>query len=102
MCAIFGSFKIDKLKELYELNKYRGELAYSLACFHFKDGRIKNKFLWGNRTSIPEDTWEILTSSKGYFVGHIQAPTTDTSEIQPSIFESTLLWHNGIIKQKEL
>ena len=102
MCAIFGSFKLEKLKELYELNKYRGELAYSLAMFETKNNLIKNKILWGGRTPFPEDTWELLKDKKGYFVGHIQAPTTDTTEIQPSMFEGTLLWHNGIIKQKEL
>lgn len=102
MCAIFGSFKLDKLKELYELNRYRGELAYSLACFQFNGERIRNKFLWGGRTSFPDDTWDLLKDVKGYYVAHIQAPTTDTEEVQPSVFHNTLLWHNGIVKQKEL
>lgn len=102
MCAIFGSSSLEKLKELYELNRYRGELAYSLACFEANRGEIKNTILWRARTPLPPDTWELLDGKKGYFLGHIQAPTSDTEEIQPCRIESSLLWHNGIIKQKEL
>lgn len=102
MCAIFGSFSLEKLKELYELNKYRGELAYSIAAFRLKDSQTHLDLVWSDRTPLPEDTWELLKIKKGYFVGHIQAPTTDTEEIQPSRIDSTYLWHNGIIKQKGL
>jgi hypothetical protein len=102
MCAIFGSYDLEKLKDLYVLNKYRGELAYSLACFEYKNEKVVNQLLWSERKPFPEDTWELLKDMKGYFVAHIQAPTTDTEEIQPSVFDNSLLWHNGIIKQKEL
>lgn len=102
MCAIFGSHSLDKLRELYELNKHRGELAYSLASFTLKNNTVKNKLFWSERKPFPEDTWDLLKDEKGYFLAHIQAPTTDSEEIQPSVFEGTLLWHNGIIKQKQL
>ena len=41
MCAITGSFYKEKLKELYTLNAYRGELNYSLATFKPYKGKVE-------------------------------------------------------------
>jgi hypothetical protein len=37
-----------------------------------------------------------------YIVAHSQAPTTESKNIHPAVYGDSLLWHNGIVKQKEL
>jgi len=37
-----------------------------------------------------------------YYLGHVQAPTTDSVETHPSNINGDLLWHNGIIKDYQV
>ena len=101
MCAIICSSNVDKLKELAELNEYRGALNYSLAMFK-KESPLTYTNLWQGEGGFPEDTWDTLWPEGYYYVGHTQAPTTQSNNVQPSRFFNTLLWHNGIVKQKML
>jgi glutamine phosphoribosylpyrophosphate amidotransferase len=99
MCAIVGSFDKDKLKELIELNCYRGNHSYSISEY-----TLKTKSLFTTR-GLGDFPFEILKELKEgkYYIAHTQAPTTDaksTSNIHPHRFnDDYMLWHNGIIKE---
>lgn len=99
MCAIIASFNIHTFNELYQLNSYRGNLTHSIAKFtndHL--GNIKHTSLVRAQGEMPP-----LKEDEGlYYVGHSQAPTTQHSFIHPAVYGKAMLWHNGIIKQKEL
>ena len=99
MCGIFASFNRDTIKELFELNSYRGCHSFSI----MQGGRVIRELGAFNYS---------LVDSKGYKVCHVQAPTTSARGIEsvhPAQIGEALLWHNGIIKdfdvvrlQKEL
>lgn len=104
MCAISGSFNPDKLKELYKLNAYRGELSYSITSFLPYDN-FYNELgtLVQDSGPIPDDVFKFATELPGrFYVAHSQAPTTQTGHMHPAAYGNCLLWHNGIIKQKSL
>ena len=104
MCAITASFSIEKLKELYKLNAYRGELSYSLTTFDNDDtGRTHVGVLLQDEGKLPDLVLDTFIDQPGrFYVAHSQAPTTDTKNIHPAAYGDALLWHNGIIKQKTL
>lgn len=103
MCSIVGSYNIQKFKELYDLNAYRGTLTSSFTVID-EDGEIVTL----NRFTDPEKLFKIIDNTlfSGdtgcYFLGHSQAPTTQASGIHPAESKTgdMLLWHNGIIKEK--
>ncbi len=105
MCAITASFDKNKLQELYKLNAYRGELSYSLSSFTFTDFMtedIRLNILMQDNNKMPEDLIKNLPDGGKYFIAHSQAPTTSSNNIHPAVFGNAMLWHNGIIKQKNL
>lgn len=101
MCSIIGSFNKSTVLDLCELNSYRGQHSHSISYF---DTTI-NKF-----TSIQRKLGQISYDAidipdNHYCVIHMQAPTTDSkssNNIHPAEIDSNLLWHNGIIKEKEI
>jgi glutamine phosphoribosylpyrophosphate amidotransferase len=99
MCAIIGSFDIDKLKDLVELNSYRGQQSYS-----FSEYDPENQQLLMRQKCLGAFSLDNVEVKAGmYYVAHIQAPTTGASAIEsihPSVRNdgNDLLWHNGIIK----
>jgi len=96
MCAIFGSFNKGKFKELHALNQYRGELSYSLTLI---DSNSSVKNLKQESTKMPpSDVDGLVMQEDDYILGHIQAPTSETSNIHPARNGVSLLWHNGIVK----
>ena len=101
MCAIFGSYDLDKLEELAEINAYRGQLSYSLSEYNTTTQQLIMR-----RKCLGAFTLEGLEMTRGmYYIGHIQAPTTGASaeeSIHPSVRTDghDLLWHNGILKEK--
>lgn len=96
MCAIIGSFDKEKFKQLHALNAYRGELSYSLALFN-NQGELKS--LERAADKLTYDRIDSLAMDQGdYILGHIQAPTSEASNIHPAHNGSNLLWHNGIVK----
>ena len=111
MCAIFGSKNKEKFLELAELNQYRGYHAHSTTVFqtgalkHYHDAE-KLKYITTNsgdgefRDTISMSEDDVLTMT--YYLGHVQAPTTDTSDTHPSNIKGDLLWHNGIIKDYQV
>lgn len=103
MCAITGSFSKDKLQELYKLNSYRGESSYSLGSFVCTKPSIL-QYVYKHEGKMPDDyiSTAFEDNNKTYFIAHSQAPTTDTHNIHPAVNGNAMLWHNGIIKQKEI
>lgn len=103
MCSLIGSFSIDKYKELYELNAYRGTLTSSFTVID-EDSEIVTL----NRFNNPERMFEVIENTLFagetgcYFLGHSQAPTTSASGVHPAEINDSLLWHNGIIKETEI
>lgn len=103
MCAIIGSFDKNKLKELHKLNAYRGELSYSITSLKDMGNRYQVQLLVQDKDKMPENLIDDLPVREGNFiVAHTQAPTTSSTNIHPAIYSNYLLWHNGIIKQKEI
>ena len=103
MCAITGSLYKEKLKELYTLNAYRGELNYSLATFKPYKGKVEFQTLFQDSGKMPGTLIDGIPCKEGDFIiAHSQAPTTNANSIHPAVYGDALLWHNGIIKQKNL
>lgn len=101
MCAISGSFSKSKLKELYKLNAYRGEMNFSLTAFEAHNDKTRLGIIYQDAGGLPD----FLVDSQvefptRFFLTHSQAPTSGASNIHPATYSSALLWHNGIIKQK--
>ena len=105
MCAITASFDKNKLEELYKLNAYRGELSYSVSSFTYTDfisDSIRLNVLMQDSNKMPDYLIKNLPQGGKYFIAHSQAPTTSSNNIHPAVFGDAMLWHNGIIKQKNL
>lgn len=102
MCSIIASFDKEKMKQLVELNSYRGTHSHSLFVFD----KLNGNAIFGHKDFGPLDMSE-HEIPEGYIVAHQQAPTTDNkdeSSVHPARLGNvdTLLWHNGIIKEKEV
>jgi len=78
MCGIYASFNDEKFEALRLVNKVRG---------------VKN---------ITKKT--IFMNGVGYMIGHIQSPTSNSAHSHPATLNhcDSLLWHNGIVKEKQL
>lgn len=105
MCSISGSFSKQKIKDLYRINAYRGEMNYSVTTFEYDSSwnrtRVGTVFQdeGGLQDFIIDNQQE---SEVKYFLTHSQAPTTEVSSIHPATYSGALLWHNGIIKQSTI
>ncbi len=103
MCAITASLDKEKLKELYKLNAYRGELNYSLSTFRNYKDKLELMTLFQDSGKMPDTMIDSIPSKEGDFIiAHSQAPTTDSKNIHPAVYGDAMLWHNGIIKQKNI
>lgn len=107
MCSIIGSSNIIKLKELIQLNLYRGNSTFSITEIDIKTNKIKsvNKFL----SNYVDDKLDIYKNMNNiYYIVHIQAPTNscglNEENIHPAYYKkyNNYLWHNGIILQKDI
>ena len=100
MCAIVGSFDTEKLKELVELNSYRGQHSHSISYYNCREKTLTITKKLGSL-----ELADINIPEGHYGICHIQAPTTDATDINSihpasGLFENkpTCLWHNGILK----
>ena len=111
MCSITGSFDLNKLQELIDLNNYRGVHSHSITVF--EPGGLLDTFyvatnlLYQDKGMGPLelDNHDLSKFEDCYFLVHQQAPTTDSNtihSIHPAKTEDTMLWHNGIIKAKQV
>ena len=99
MCSIIGSYDVEEVKVLAKLNSYRGQHSHSIAVI--KDTVLS--FLRRGLGPLPLEDLDNLP--KGYIICHQQAPTTDakdSSSIHPAEYQQCLLWHNGIVKDKQI
>lgn len=101
MCSIVGSFSKDKFKELVKLNQSRGSFSYSFLVLN--PTTLETVSLTQNFGTFPTD---IVDSTSGVMLGHCQAPTggliEDPDRIHPARLDNSFLFHNGIIKQKDV
>lgn len=98
MCSIIGSFDRDKVIELCELNAYRGQYTHSVNYFDVARGTLTV-----HRREGAVDYSTINIPQGNYCIVHMQAPTTEnTGAVHPAYYEGSYLWHNGILKQKEV
>lgn len=97
MCSIIGSFSTEKVKELAQLNAYRGQHSHSICYIHRYTYSITK--LTRSLGELPLD--EIDIPEDHYCIVHQQAPTTDNKSLEsvhPAQIDKDYLWHNGIIK----
>jgi len=103
MCSIIASFNGEKLKDLYKLNSYRGQLSYSFSVFRPLPKTIELRTLCKDTGELPYILVDKTPKEDiDYLIAHSQAPTTQSNNIHPAVFGDAMLWHNGIIKQKEV
>lgn len=102
MCSIIGSFKKDTIIGLCELNAYRGQHSHSISYYNIETNQITS--IVKNLGVINYD--DISPKENEYCIVHMQAPTTGLSNnlnsVHPAIEDLDVLWHNGIIKEKEI
>jgi len=94
MCSIVASFDKAKLIELCKLNEYRGQQSHSISYYDPETGELTI-----TRGEGPVDYASIEYANNVYCIVHMQAPTTQSTQIHPAQFEDAYLWHNGIIKE---
>jgi len=103
MCSIVGSFSKQTFKELVTLNQSRGLFSYSFMVFDPTNHKIVslNQNFGEFPLSIVDDA-----QSDMYYIGHTQSPTSgliqDVNRIHPAMSNNQFLFHNGIIKQKDV
>ena len=112
MCAIFGSSDKEKFLELADLNQYRGKYSNSTSVFvtkRFKSHGTSTDHVFTERQlGLFNEGWskdhnEVnKTGYITYYLGHVQAPTTENTQTHPSDINADLLWHNGIIKDYQV
>ena len=107
MCSITASFDFNKLKELTKLNEYRGTHSHSL----FLIDKYTGKIIFGHKNLGPIELDEMEKNDierlpkNVFFIAHQQAPTTDNKDnkfVHPAHIGENYLWHNGIIKEREI
>lgn len=96
MCSITGSFSTEKLRELVDLNLYRGNATHSISYVNPKNGHIDVNSALG-----PINIDAICVPEGWYGICHTQAPTTQAQgleSVHPAAYNNQYLWHNGIVK----
>lgn len=84
---------------LASLNAYRGQHSYSMASIQSNSPDMLTRGLG------PLPIEDLYSLPDGYIICHQQAPTTDardTNSIHPAYIAGCYLWHNGIIKDKQI
>ncbi len=98
MCSIFGSFNRNKILELNELNKDRGNFAYSISTINNQLNIIKQEFGELNPDDIPK--------TNDYILCHRSAPTAglikNYNNIHPAMYKGHYLYHNGMLKNSTI
>jgi len=101
MCSIIGSYHKDKIVELIKLNAYRGQHSWSISYYSTIWNGINNVI-----RGMGEIPYELINIGiDEYCIVHMQAPTTSNKEmntVHPAQIGYSLLWHNGIIKDKHI
>ena len=99
MCGLFASRDMRVLKDLFRLNSRRGQRSISQTEFFATSDGVSIHDIHQNALDIL-----LVPSSAEFNLVHIQAPTTGSPCIHPSILDMddgsvSALWHNGILKE---
>lgn len=100
MCGIVGSYSIDALIELFELNKNRGQHSWSLFEINIKERSVSGV---RGKGAFDKNLAGGLSIGDFYYIGHCQAPTNGKSfetNTHPAQSGSGYLFHNGILKSQ--
>lgn len=97
MCSIVGSFSLERLKELIELNAYRGQYRHSMMAFKPNGGLLR-----AHRGEGAFVDFGIMEQDGAYYIAHHQAPTAASSDYHPAWHNDDFLFHNGIVKERYL
>ncbi|NBP03895.1 MAG: hypothetical protein EBU90_28120, partial [Proteobacteria bacterium] len=100
MCAIYGSYNKTMFEILHEANRHRGAFASSICTI---PSTKKKVMVVKTRTEFNFDKDPFIVGTKtGYFLGHVQAPTSKKQTYDPDTshpFESPdwVVAHNGVL-----
>lgn len=104
MCSISIADDADRLVQLIELNEYRGTHSHSFCLM--APGTYDEYIIASlSRGLGPIDKSKIKIPKNCFAIVHQQAPTTENKGIEsvhPAQIGDHYLWHNGIIKEKEI
>lgn len=104
MCGIVASRDKLKLLELIDANKSRGSNSWSLTVIDLNDMSLKAIFK--EKQNIKKGQIKRLISQincdNPYYIIHMQAQTTNSTRVHPATNDNYMLWHNGIIKDKDI
>jgi hypothetical protein len=101
MCSISGSFSKQKLIDLCEANKYRGQLSHSISYYDCQTHLLTKPY----KAFGPIDYNMLEEIENNYCIVHQQAPTVEghsEEHIHPAKYQGSCLWHNGILKQSTI
>lgn len=98
MCSIVGSFSLARLKELIELNAYRGQYRHSVLVIDSITGGL----LRAARGKGAFTDYTAMERVDAYYIAHHQAPTAASSDYHPAWHNDDFLFHNGIVKERYL
>lgn len=112
MCSIVASFNPKKLMELYTLNSYRGVHSHSITAYNIRTKGVDQVMRGLGEINLIQYSKFLEKYPDRYYIVHSQAPTTENNtqkSIHPASHfvshryeEFSLLWHNGILKPKEI
>ena len=98
MCSIIGAYKHEDVKQLVELNQFRGNFSHSITTITDSLDVIQQEKGFG------PFNYDLLTSDENYHICHVQAPTgglvKDINRIHPVREGSDMLWHNGLLTSR--
>lgn len=115
MCSIIGTFDLNEIRPLYELNSYRGKYSHSVSVYNINTKRMA--LVKRSLGELPEGDIELLRNNFSgdgmYYIIHSQAPTGDSvgmHTVHPALYwdprdidmQNSYLWHNGILKHKTI
>lgn len=98
MCSIIAGYNPAKVKELIEINQFRGNFSYS-----YTEIDNKHDYIQSSVKDFGKFDFNVINqqSEYNYKICHVQAPTgglvEDKNRIHPTVSEKSSLWHNGLL-----
>ena len=105
MCSILGSFEKEKIRELVDVNKHRGNFSYSITAWDIEENLIVEQYKdFGDFDHKKLD--KIIDRDDIYYLCHVQAPTggmmEDITRVHPVRIDTSYLFHNGILQRRTI
>lgn len=104
MCALIGAQTKSDFERILKINRYRGEVNHSIALLKMDADLCEMAELVSveGPYSSSNDDINFDRVDYNFIIGHTQAPTGSLSAIHPAYYQGAYLWHNGIVKQKDV